>query len=194
MSIPIFQKRINGRERKIIFNMEKSKKIFNRVPKNSDYWWDVIAGGILTSMFLVSIGSLILMKLNLTIYIYPFSIVIVLIVMYYQWKDDNFTIIQTGFSKSNNLKIATSCLDELDWHYFKSDDNILLRQNKYILKFLNPIIIPESERILINFKYHSTYKTGRFPFFFGISTVLEFKFKRMLKKQILEAKKLDFIK
>ena len=33
-----------------------------RLPKSVDYWWDIIMGGLLTSMFLISVGGLVLMK------------------------------------------------------------------------------------------------------------------------------------
>lgn len=165
------------------------KKETLRLPKSFDYWWDILIGGLLTSMILISVGGLILMKLKLTFWFYPYSTSCILLVAYYQWSDDNFTIIQTGLSKANNFKIVTTCLDNLNWHYEKKTSRIDLTLNKYILKFLRPTIIPQSERILINFKYHSTTQSGRLPFFFGISTYLEWTFKKTLNKTLMQTKK-----
>jgi hypothetical protein len=170
--------------------MTTPKQTYNkdklRLAKSYGYWWDVIMGGLLTSMILILVGNLVLTKLNLSLWFYPYSILCVLIVVFYQWRDDNLIVIKTGLSKANNFSLVTSCLDKLDWHYDKKNTNVELTSNKYILKFLNPTIIPDSEKILINFKYHATTKTGRLPFLFGISTFLEWTFKRTLKKSLLQ--------
>lgn len=148
-------------------------------------------GGLLTSMILVGVGGLVLMKLNLTIWFFPYVILCLIIVAYYQWLDDQFTPIQTGLSKAYNFGLVTSSLDDLNWRYNKTTTSVDLTLNKYILKFLSPTIIPEGERILINFKYHSTSRTGRLPFFFGISTYLEWSFRRTLTKRLSQIKKIN---
>jgi hypothetical protein len=177
--------------------MTTNKTTYNketlRLPKSYDYWWDILMGGLLTSIILISIGGLILMKLNLTFWFYPYSTLCLVLVAYYQWRDDNFTVIKTGLSKAKNYTLTTECLDNLDWEYDKKTTWVDLTLNKYILKFLSPTIIPESEKILINFKYHSTTKTGRLPFFFGISTYLKWTFTRTLKKTLLRTSNLNQI-
>jgi hypothetical protein len=156
-----------------------------RLVKSVDYWYDIIMGGFQTSILLILMGSLFLIKMDLTFWIYPYSFLCIGIVAYYQWHDDNLIIINTGLSKENNYDLVTNSLDCLNWHYDKKRTKIDLTLNKYILKFLDPTIIPESEHIYINFKYHSTTKTGRFPFFFGISTYLERRFKKTINELLL---------
>ncbi|MES2649236.1 MAG: hypothetical protein V4717_20325 [Bacteroidota bacterium] len=153
-----------------------------RQPRSMDYWYDIVMGGFLTSSIMISIGILLLMKLNLVNFSYPYAALCIAIVAYFQWRDDNLKEIETGLSKSGNFDLAAATLDTLNWHFKKGSTNIYLSLNKYILNFLNPTIIPESGKILINFKYHSTSKTGRFPFFFGISTYLEWCFTKTLKR------------
>jgi hypothetical protein len=155
-----------------------------RLTKSFDYWWDVLMGGLLTSLILISVSKLVLLKLDLNAWFYPVAFLSLIIVAFYQWHDDNFTIIQTGLSKSRNFKLVTTCLDELDWKYHKTSTSIDPTLNKFLLKFLSPTIIPTGEEILINFQYHSTSMTGRLPFFFGISTYLEWRFKRTIRKSL----------
>jgi hypothetical protein len=170
--------------------MQILKKEYNqdqlRLNKSIGDWWDIIWGGLLTSLILIAIGNIALRNLNLNLWLYPYYVLCILIVAYYQWRDDNLTIVQTGFSRAENMNLVTSCLDKLEWHYDKKKTRIDLENNKYFLKFLNPTIVPDSERILINFQYHSTSQTGRLPFFFGISTFLEWIFIHKLKKGIAQ--------
>ena len=161
----------------------KPKYLYNnvRLLKSADYWYDVIMGGLLTATILISIGTLFLIKLNLTSWVFPYSLLCIGVVAYYQWRDDNLTIIETGLSKGDNYDLVTTCLNRLNWKFDKKQTEVNLTLNKYILKFLQPTIIPESNNIYINFKYHSTTKTGRLPFFFGISTYLEWRFKKSMR-------------
>lgn len=165
------------------------KKDNLRLPKSVDYWWDIIMGGLLTSMILIGVGGLVLMKLNLTFWFYPYVILCLFVVAYYQWYDDKLIAIKTGLTKADNFSLVTNTLDNLNWHYNKTTTRVDLQLNKYILKFLSPTIIPESETIFINFKYHSTSRTGRLPFFFGISTYLQWTFRNSLNNSLLEIKK-----
>jgi Ca2+/Na+ antiporter len=155
-----------------------------RVKKNSDYWFDIIFGGFLTFIILYFSGNLILSKLDLEFLNIYYFLFCVIIVIFYQWKDDNFEALETNHSKNKNFDIAKKALERLDWNYEANSTEIKLSYNKYILNFLDVSIIPQSEKIQFNFKYHSTTKTGRLPFYFGISTFLKFKFKKALKSEI----------
>lgn len=155
-----------------------------RVEKKVGYWYDVIVGGILTFIILYFGGKLILMKLNLdflTIYYLFFCLIIV---AFYQWKDDNYEIIETIFSKNENFELIRSALEKLNWEYEINSIEVKLTYNKYILKFLNVSIIPKDEVIHFNFQYHSTTQTGRLPFYFGINTFLKWKFIKSLKCEL----------
>lgn len=55
-----------------------------RLTKSVNYWWDVFIGGIITSMILIPIGGLFLTKLNLTSLFYPYLVLCILFVVYYQ--------------------------------------------------------------------------------------------------------------
>lgn len=157
-----------------------------RLTKSVDYWYDIIMGGFQTSVLLISIGALFLIKMELTNWLYPYSILCIGIVVYYQWHDDDLIILNTGLSKEKNFDLVTNGLDQLNWQYDKKNTRVELTLNKYILKFLEPTIIPESENIFINFKYHSTTQTGRYPFFFGISRYLEKRFKKKIIELLLK--------
>jgi hypothetical protein len=165
-----------------------------RLTKSTDYWWDTIMGGLLTTLILIGVGGLVFMKLNLTYWVYPYFIFCIFIVAFYQWLDDNLTVIQTGLSKADNITLVTTSLDNLNWNYEKTTTTVDMTLNKYLLKFISPTIILESERVLINFQYHSTSKTGRLPFFFGISTYLEWTFKRTLNKVLLTTNRSDQVR
>lgn len=142
-------------------------------------------GGTLTLLILITFGWLTLTKLDLVVLFFPYAILCLITVLYYQWKDDNLNTIYTGLPKEKNIDLVAKCLKDLNWHYTKNSTQIDLTLNKYILKFLNPTIILDDEVIYYNFKYHSTSSTGRFPFFFGISSYLEWTFKKAVKKHFL---------
>jgi len=165
-----------------------------RLVKTNDYWWNILIGGLLTSIFLISFGGFVFKKLNVTFLFFPYSLFCIFIIAYYQWRDDNLKEIQTGLSKSHNFILVAASLEKINWHYESSTTNINLTLNKYILKFLNPTIILENDKILINFQYQSTNKSGRLPFFFGVSTYLEWKFKKTLQDIMLGPHKLNINK
>ena len=164
-------------------------KVYNqdklRLLKTSDYWWDIIMGVFITLVIIIPSAKLIFLKLNLEFLFFPFTLIFILIVLFYQWKDDNLIYLKTNLTKEENFDLVKQSLDNLKWKYCINANKIELTLNKYILKFLNPTIIVENDRILYNFKYHSTTKTGRLPFFFGISTYLKIKFEKELSKSIL---------
>ncbi|MBG6188439.1 hypothetical protein [Flavobacterium sp. CAN_S2] len=151
-----------------------------RVKKNSDYWYDIIMGAILTFIIIYFIGNIILTKLELEFLKIYYLLFCIIVVIYYQWKDDNFEALDTKLTAEENFELTLKTLKKLNWEYEKDSGEIKLTCNKYLLKFLNVIIIPKKEKIYFNFKYHSTLKTGRLPFFFGISTFLKWKFKDRL--------------
>jgi hypothetical protein len=151
-----------------------------------DYWWGVIFGGILTALILIPSGNLILKKCNLDIWFYPYSAICLILITYYQWRDENLTEIRTGLSRSENLQVITTSLERLKWEYSITPSKVDLTLNKYILGFVEPTIIPGYENIQINFKYRSTFKTGRLPFFFGVSNFLKWKFIRTIEKVLIQ--------
>jgi len=156
-----------------------------RLLKTPDYWWNIIMGALITLGIIIPILNIFFSKNNLYSLFFPCSIFCFFIVSYYQWKDDNLNYLKTNFSIEQNFVIVKQSLNNLKWEYEINSNKIDLTLNKYILKFLNPTIIIENNRILYNFKYHSTTKTGRLPFFFGISTYLKMKFEKELSKSIL---------
>jgi hypothetical protein len=148
-----------------------------RVQKNSDYWYDIVMGGILTFIIIYFIGNLIFTKLDLEFLNNYYLLFCLGLVIYYQWKDDNFDIIKTDLTKDENFELVQNALTELNWEYTENSTEVKLTYNKYLLKFLIVTIVPKNNQIYFNFKYHSTTKTGRIPFFFGICTFLKWKFK-----------------
>lgn len=156
----------------------------NRVKRYSGYWYDIILGGILTFIILFISGSLIFMKLGFASFNIYYFLFCVLIVIFFQWKDDNLETFETQFSKSKNFEIVEKTLEKLAWKYETNSTEIKLTYNKFLLNFLDITIIPKSEKINFNFKYHSTTQTGRFPFYFGISTFLKWKFTQSLKNEL----------
>ena len=160
----------------------------NRIKKSPDYWYDVIMGGILTFLIIFLCGVLISAKLGFSFQNIYYFLFCLSIVTFYQWKDDNIKVFQTKLSKKKNFDLTKKALDKLNWGYESNSTEIKLTYNKYILNFLNVTIIPKSEKICFNFQYHSTSRTGRFPFWFGINTLLEWKFKRSLIKELKNIK------
>ena len=111
-------------------------------------------------------------------------IIAISIVTYYQWKDDNFTMVITGLTKSENNKLTKEVLDSLDWDFGSYPKLRDMTVNKYFLLFLNPKIIPKNNNIYINFQYNSTSRTGRLPFFFGISSYYKQKFINTINERL----------
>ncbi|MCB9032603.1 MAG: hypothetical protein H6553_02080 [Chitinophagales bacterium] len=155
-----------------------------RIKKSQDYWYNVITGGILTFLIIFLCGILISLKLDISFLNIYYLLFCLLVVIFYQWKDDNIKIFQTKLPKKANFELTEKALDKLNWEYVSTSAEIKLTYNIYMLKFLNITITPKSEKICFNFQYHSTSKTGRFPFYFGISTLMEWKFKRSLKNEL----------
>lgn len=164
-------------------------KVYNqdklRLLKTPDYWWNFIMGAFITLGITIPIMHNFFSKINLYYLFFPCSISCFFIVSFYQWKDDNLNYLKTNMAKEENFDLVKQSLDNLKWQYCIKANKIELTLNKYILKFLNPTIIVENDRILYNFKYHSTTKTGRLPFFFGISTYIKMRFIKELSKSIL---------
>ena len=156
----------------------------NRVKIYSSYWYDILLGGILTLLILFLAGCLIFKKLGFDFFNIYYFLFCVVIVIFFQWKDDNFETFETQFPKSRNFEITKNALDKLAWKYETNSTEIKLTDNKFLLNFLDITIIPKSEKINFNFKYHSTTQTGRFPFYFGISTFLQWKFSQSLKNEL----------
>ncbi len=155
-----------------------------RITQKTDYWYDVIIGGIITFMIIYPVGSLIFKKLNLEFLNIYYLIFCIGIITYYQWKDDNLKLIKTNLTTKENFELVKNTLDKLNWEYETNSTEIKLTYNKYLLKFLNVTIIPKSEYIYFNFKYHSLARTGRLPFFFGINTIISLKFKKGIINQL----------
>ena len=154
-----------------------------RVKHFGNYWFDVIFGGLISFGLLYLVGYLYLTKYESKIVDFLYFGACFLIVVYYQWKDDNYKLIETDLSKEENFKRVTNALDNLVWDYKVYKNDIGLTYNKYILKFLSVRIIPEQGKIYYNFQYH-TFNGGRLPFFFGISSYLEPKFVDSLKNEL----------
>ena len=155
-----------------------------KINSKAEYWFDIIVGGILTFGIIFLVGNLNLMKFKLEyLNVYYFTICL-LIVVYFQWKDDNIEIIKTELSIKENFELVEKVLQKLDWKYKAKSKGIELEYNKYLLKFLDITIIPDSKIIYFNFKYQATVRTGRVPFFFGISWFLKWKFKDSLLSEL----------
>lgn len=156
----------------------------NRVKKYSGYWYDIILGGILTFLILFLFGNLILMKIGNDFFSVFYFLFCIMIVIFFQWKDDNFETLETHLSKNKNFEITEKALEKLAWRFESNSKEIKLINKSFWLKFLDITIIPESEKIKFNFKYHSRTQTGRLSFYFGISTFLKLKFKKSLKNEL----------
>ncbi len=160
----------------------------DRIKKKPDYWYDVIAGGILAFIIIFVCGILIFGKLGISFLNIYYLLFCLTVVIFYQWKDDNFKAFQTNLSKEKNFELTKKALEKLNWEYETNSTEVKLTYNKFVLNFLNVTVIPKSEKIHFNFQYHSTSKTGRLPFYFGISTLMEWKFERSLKSELNKIK------
>ncbi len=158
--------------------------MINSINRDSDYWFNVIWGGILTFLFMFLVGTLIFSHFgidSLNVYYFIFCLIIV---VFFQWYDDYFQVFETGLSQSKNIELTKNVLNRLDWHIEEQSTLIRLTYNKFFLNFLDITIIPISEKIYFNFKYQSRVPTGRLPFYFGISTFLKWKFLRSLRSEL----------
>ena len=155
------------------------------IRNKADYWYNIILGGFLCFMLLFFIGNLYFSKFKLEYLNIPYAFFCLLVIAYYQWKDDNFETTATGLTIKTNFEITAKALEQLNWKYKKRGNEIvLLEKNKYLLQFLEITLIPGSKIIYYNFKYRSDSKSGRLPFFFGICSLMKWKFKRKLALQL----------
>lgn len=152
-----------------------------RLPYNSDFWWDYIMGTTILTMIFWGIGMLTLLKLGFT----KDSMILLLIIVvglisikfYFDQKVDE---VKTGLSKEENMELIGKTLHKLNWKYKKYSNTIELEYEKYILKWTIVTLIPLDQKIIYSFQYHSTSRTGRFPFFIGIRTYVKRKFEKRL--------------
>ena len=154
-----------------------------RVKHFGNYWLDIIFGGFVTLGLIYLIGYLYITRYESKIVDFIYFFICLSVAAYYQWKDDNYELIETDLSKAENFRKVTNALDNLGWDYKVYKNDIGLTYNKYILKFLSVRIMPEHGKIYYNFQYYTFYG-GRLPFFFGISSYLESKFVEVLKKEL----------
>jgi hypothetical protein len=152
-----------------------------RLPYNSDFWWDYIMGTTILTMMVWGIGMLTLLKLGFTndLMIPPLIIIIGLISIKFYY-DHKVQEIHTGLNREENIEMISKTLNELNWKHKKYANTVDLKYEKYILKWTNVTLIPLDNKIIYSFQYHSTSRTGRFPFFIGIRTYLKRKFEKKL--------------
>ena len=155
-----------------------------RVKKRKEYWWDIIYGGLVTLIIMFGVGYFILAKLNLEYVFNYYFVFCLIIVIYCQWNDDNYSSANSKFSKSENGEIVKNVLEDLNWKYKVYPTGIQVTQKRNLLKFLNVCIIPCDEKIHFNFQYRSFVLLGRLPFFLGILTISRRKFQRNLLNEI----------
>jgi hypothetical protein len=156
----------------------------NKINRSTDYWFNVIWGGILTFLLMFLIGILIFAHFGLDFLNVYYFVFCLIIVGFFQWYDDNFQAFETGFSQSKNIELTKKVLKKLDWQIEEHSTLIRLTYNKFFLSFLDVTIIPKSEKIYFNFKYQSSVQTGRLPFYFGVCTFLKWKFLRSLQSEL----------
>ena len=161
-----------------------------RVRKRKEYWWNIIYGGLLTFIILNVIGFIILSKLQLDVFYSYYFTLCLFVVMYYQWSDDNYTAVESSFSKAENYELIKIVLDRLDWKYKVYTTGIQIIHDQELLKFLNVCIVAEDDIIYYNFQYRSFMLVGRLPFMLGILTVVRRRFFRNLSDEIAKESQL----
>jgi len=156
-----------------------------QIDSKATYWFDVVFGGLLTFAIIFLVGNLNFMKFKLQFLNVPFFVLCLILVIYYQWKDDNFEAIETGLSEKENFELTENALKTLNWKYRKTSKRIeIVYENSFFLKFLDIQILPENKTIYFNFRYESATRGGRLPFFFGISSIIKRKFIKEVKSQM----------
>lgn len=88
-----------------------------RVKHFGNYWLDIIFGGIVSFGLLYLVGYLYVTRYESKIVDVFYFAICLLVVVYYQWKDDNFELIETDLSKAENFTMVKSALDNLGWDY-----------------------------------------------------------------------------
>lgn len=157
-----------------------------RVKKRKEYWWNIIYGGLVAFIIMFGVGYFILVKLNFEYVINYYFIFCLIIVVYCQWNDDNYSWVNSKFSKSENGEIVKNVLENLNWRYKVYPTAIQVTHKQNLLAFLNVCIIPSDDKIYFNFQYRSFVLLGRLPFYLGILTIAHKKFQRNLQMEIAQ--------
>ncbi|WP_431471607.1 hypothetical protein I5168_09495 [Nonlabens sp. SCSIO 43208] len=161
-----------------------------KIKVNNDYWFSSIMGFLLIPVAPVSFLINILFK-NLKISELPILVLVILtlysfltlLFLYKLLTERNFKTLKNQFSKRKNIEIVKNSLDKLEWSYTGGENGYLIRdwkKDKKLISLLRFEVVPRSNGISYNIIYSGGSK-ARFPFFFGIRTYLEWKFKNEIK-------------
>lgn len=158
-----------------------------KLKRNSDNWFDILLGGITSSLIFIPLIVMILAGFNLEVH-YLYFIILFFLTLYIQWRDEYLSELNTELTEKKNFEIVTKTLNNLNWEHFKKYDEIKLKNNKFYLKFIDVTIITRSKKIFYNFNYGNLIRSGRPAFLFGISTILKIIFIYNLKKELKNTK------
>ena len=152
--------------------------------KPNDYWYNVLMGGFQATLIIALLLTCFLAFLGFQKSAIVATVLATVIVTYYQWKDDNFSMISTGLNIDENNNLIRVALDALNWRYSSKAKFMEPTFNKYLSDFLSLKFIAEPGIIYLNFQYRSTSRTGRPPFFIGISSYYKGKFIKAVDEQL----------
>jgi hypothetical protein len=148
-------------------------------------WYNMVVGTIVGTCIYGPITVLIVMKLGASRPLNWVTLLLVLLfIIYSYWIDGKVKLIKTGLTKEENLKLLRSVFKKLNWPTKEYTNQIEIRDDKYILKFIHATVIYADDYIGYNFQYNGNFKSGRPAFSIGIRTYLRSKFQKELNKQL----------
>ncbi len=167
---------------------EKDEIITTRkAPTWDGYWFDNILGYsviIMCPLLMLIFAKDSFKDLSTPIQILTtFAWVLSIIMAYGYFTERNLKILNNQFTKDQNQQILKESLTRLNWKYQYGRNKLELNieKQKFLLRFVRIILIPEDNIIAFNMMYYGGYN-GRWPYFIGVKTYLSWKLQKEITK------------
>lgn len=154
-----------------------------KLKRNSDNWFDIIIGTLVSFLFIIPFYAFILLYFNIEIKNYLFAVPIIYTI-YEQWKSNRFLEFETEFTAKKNSEILERVFEKLKWNSYIKYGEIKIEKTKFIQHSLDITFQIRSEKIYCNFGYENLVRGGRLTFLFGISTIQKINFFYHLRKEM----------
>ena len=160
------------------------EQIFNTgyMKPTGDDWYNMVIGTLLGMGVYGGAGALLILELDGSkILIWAYLLSLLVLIIYFYWTDTKVKVVKTGLTKQENLDLLKKVFNQLGWSVHVYANEVMLEDNKYILKFIKPTFVYSNDFIGYNFKYTSSVQSGRPAFFLGIRRYLKNKFEQKLR-------------
>lgn len=157
-----------------------------KLKRNSDNWFDIIIGTLVSFIFTIPFYVLILKFFNIEIKNYLFTIPFIFTI-YAQLKSNHFSEFKTEFTEKKNSEILDRVFEKLKWKSYIKYGEIKIEKTKIFQHPIDTTFQIRSKKNYYNFGYENLVRGGRLTFHLGISTFQKIYFLFHLKREIKKA-------